>query len=68
MNVKAIVCVFVGHRWTEAADVHETYPVLRCRRCGREQGLGGTEAMGRSGRVYGGRSGTEYNEYRGGRR
>jgi hypothetical protein len=32
---KAIVCVPLGHRWAEAADVNETYPVLRCRRCRR---------------------------------
>ena len=37
MKAKAVICTFVGHRWAEATDVHETFPVLRCRRCGREQ-------------------------------
>jgi hypothetical protein len=32
---KAIICVPLGHRWAEASDVSETYPVLRCRRCRR---------------------------------
>lgn len=35
MNARALVCVAAGHRWAEAEDVEETYPVLRCRRCGR---------------------------------
>ena len=66
MRIKGIVCVFIGHRWTEAADVHETYPVLHCLRCGRNQGLGGGQMLGRSDRVYGGGSASEYQE--GGRR
>jgi hypothetical protein len=35
MNLKALVCVPLGHKWAEATDLVETYPVLRCRRCGR---------------------------------
>jgi hypothetical protein len=35
MTAKVVLCVFTGHRWREAADVHETFPVLSCRRCGR---------------------------------
>jgi hypothetical protein len=39
MNAKAVICVFAGHRWSEATDVYEAFPVLQCRRCGRTQGL-----------------------------
>jgi hypothetical protein len=39
MTLRVILCIVAGHRWSEAADVHETFPVLRCRRCGREQEL-----------------------------
>jgi hypothetical protein len=35
MNLKAVLCVPLGHKWGEAPDVVETYPVLRCKRCGR---------------------------------
>jgi hypothetical protein len=40
LSPKAIVCVFVGHRWREAADVYEAFPVLECKRCGRKQTRG----------------------------
>ena len=39
MSAKAIICVFAGHRWAEATDVYEAFPVLQCRRCGHTQGL-----------------------------
>jgi hypothetical protein len=39
MSPKAIICVFAGHRWGKPADVHETFPVLRCARCGRQRRL-----------------------------
>ena len=39
MNLKVIVCVVAGHRWSEAQDEYEPFPVLRCRRCGREREL-----------------------------
>jgi hypothetical protein len=39
MSPKAVICVFAGHRWTEATDVYETYPVLECRRCGGKREL-----------------------------
>jgi hypothetical protein len=35
MNVKALLCVPLGHKWGEATDVVATYPVLRCKRCKR---------------------------------
>ena len=28
-----VLCVVAGHRWSEAAEIHESYPVLRCGRC-----------------------------------
>jgi len=34
-----VLCVVVGHRWIEASEIHESFPVLRCRRCGRLQEL-----------------------------
>jgi hypothetical protein len=40
VSIKAVVCAFAGHRWTPPADVHESTPVLRCDRCGREQSFG----------------------------
>jgi hypothetical protein len=30
-----LLCVVLRHRWREAPDIHEPYPVLRCTRCGR---------------------------------
>jgi hypothetical protein len=41
MNLKAVLCVPLGHRWSEAADVVESYPVLRCKRCGKLRNMGG---------------------------
>ena len=40
MNLKALLCVPLGHKWREAPDVVETYPVLRCKRCGRLRNMG----------------------------
>jgi hypothetical protein len=34
---RAVVCVFVGHRWVPPSNVNETYPVFECERCGRRQ-------------------------------
>jgi hypothetical protein len=31
--MKALLCALVGHRWRPAKDVHESQPVLQCRRC-----------------------------------
>ncbi|TML89800.1 MAG: hypothetical protein E6G08_03890 [Actinobacteria bacterium] len=39
MNPRGVLCVFLRHRWREADDVHESYPVLRCTRCGRLRAL-----------------------------
>jgi hypothetical protein len=39
MNARVVLCVLTGHRWTEASEIHETFPVLRCRRCGRLEEL-----------------------------
>jgi len=39
VNPRAVICIVAGHRWREAADVYETFPVLRCRRCGRRREL-----------------------------
>jgi hypothetical protein len=36
MRVGLLLCLAGGHRWAPADDVHETYAVLRCARCGRE--------------------------------
>jgi len=33
------LCVVSGHRWEEASEVYEGFPVLRCRRCGHVQEL-----------------------------
>jgi hypothetical protein len=40
MNLRALLCVPLGHRWAEAPDVIETYPVLRCIRCGQMRNMG----------------------------
>ena len=37
MTAKIIVCILTGHRWATAAGTGETFPVLRCTRCGRTQ-------------------------------
>ncbi len=39
MNARVVICVLAGHRWTEASEIHESFPVLRCRRCRRLQEL-----------------------------
>ena len=47
MRLKALICVFLGHRWVQPADLRETYPVLECRRCGRRKELApGTHEAG----------------------
>jgi hypothetical protein len=61
MRLSAIVCVAAGHRWSPDPDSFETYPVLRCGRCGRHQGLaaetgrpeGWSERGGRDARASG---------------
>jgi hypothetical protein len=35
MKAAALLCIPLRHRWREAPDIHETYPVLRCTRCGK---------------------------------
>jgi hypothetical protein len=37
VHVKGVLCVFIGHRWDQAPEFHEAYPVFECRRCGRQQ-------------------------------
>jgi hypothetical protein len=37
MRLKAVVCVFIGHRWVQPPDPHEAYPGFECRRCGRRE-------------------------------
>jgi hypothetical protein len=39
MTIKVIFCIVGGHRWAGAADIDETFPVLRCARCGRNRKL-----------------------------
>ena len=58
MNLRSVACVVLRHRWREAADVYETYPVLRCTRCGRLRALadGTSDPQQWTGRV---RSGVE---------
>lgn len=52
MRLANLACV-AGHRWTEAGDVHESFPVLRCRRCGRTRTLAaGTQPEGWGDRAY----------------
>jgi hypothetical protein len=41
VNVKAVLCVPLGHKWGEATGVVETFPVLRCARCGRLRNMSG---------------------------
>jgi hypothetical protein len=45
VNARAMICGFAGHRWTTAADVHEAFPVLRCRRCGRLYAITRAESL-----------------------
>jgi hypothetical protein len=69
MNVAlGIVCAVLGHRWAPAEDVHETYAVLRCRRCRAELEVTGEDRRlvawtGRSrtpqGRMSGGGTGPD---------
>jgi hypothetical protein len=40
VSLKALLCVPLGHKWGEATDIVETYPVLRCKRCGRLRNMG----------------------------
>jgi hypothetical protein len=40
VSLKSLLCVPLGHKWAEAGDIVETYPVLRCKRCGRLRNMG----------------------------
>jgi hypothetical protein len=40
INVKAIVCVPLGHRWVTDTESFEAEPILRCARCGRHRDMG----------------------------
>jgi hypothetical protein len=56
MSVKALLCVPLGHRWKPREDSTESYPVLRCERCGRTTALAPGTSLGegfsaRSGRT-----------------
>ena len=59
LNAKLIICAVTGHHWSPATDIHDTFPVLRCRRCRSEQGRsaetrgpeGWGERAGRAARV-----------------
>jgi hypothetical protein len=37
MHPKGVLCAFVGHRWVQPPEFHESYPVFQCQRCGRQQ-------------------------------
>ena len=39
VSLRALLCVPLGHQWSEAPELVETYPVLRCRRCGKLQNM-----------------------------
>ena len=41
--MKRVVCLLRGHAWEEDPDNRETYPVLRCKRCGRHRSLAAHE-------------------------
>ena len=52
MHAKGILCAFIGHRWIPPADIHETYPLLECSRCGRRQEFAqGTQSAGYNARL-----------------
>ncbi|MBV8064217.1 MAG: hypothetical protein JOY73_01680 [Actinobacteria bacterium] len=47
MRLQGIACVFRGHRWVQAAEFHEAYPVFECSLCGRSQAFApGTSEAG----------------------
>jgi hypothetical protein len=56
MSVKAALCVIRGHRWSDAEDIHESYPVLRCGRCGALQRLTAESSRAEGWMERGGRS------------
>jgi hypothetical protein len=35
LNVRALGCVVLGHKWGPAVGVVASYPVIRCARCDR---------------------------------
>jgi len=37
MKPKAILCIFLGHKWIPTPDSYEAVPVLSCTRCGRRE-------------------------------
>ena len=37
--MKRLVCLLRGHAWEDDPDVHESYPVIRCERCGKHREL-----------------------------
>jgi hypothetical protein len=40
VNLKAILCVPLGHKWGEATGVVSTSVLLRCKRCGHLRDMG----------------------------
>ena len=40
MQVKAALCVPLGHRWTTASESFDAEPLLHCTRCGRTRDMG----------------------------
>jgi hypothetical protein len=39
VTLRALLCVPLGHKWREAPEIVETYPVLRCKRCGKRRNM-----------------------------
>ena len=35
MNLKAVFCVPLGHKWSTDTSSYDSEPLLRCKRCGR---------------------------------
>jgi hypothetical protein len=39
VTLRALLCVPLGHKWREAPEIVDTYPVLRCKRCGKRRNM-----------------------------
>ena len=40
MNLKAIVCVPLGHKWSTDTGSYDSEPIIRCKRCSRVRDIG----------------------------
>jgi hypothetical protein len=38
--MRVLLCIVAGHAWETSVGQHETFPVLRCRRCRRTRTAG----------------------------